>query len=81
MSTTWREDPFKIGCEYRVRKSFSAMRDNFLVGEILKYKNSAHSHYDGVSGFIFSDAQNRIRVWDLPDDDSIGVWIELFEEV
>ncbi len=81
MSTTWRTDPFQKGRSYRVRKDFCSLRDSFVAGEVLHYRESAYSAYDSQSGFIFADQEGKSRVWDIHDDDPLEVWNELFEAV
>ena len=73
MSTTWRKDPFKTGQNYRVRKTFKAFRDTFKEGEVLRYRTSAYSHYDGMSGFFFDDESGKNRSWDIHDDVSLDI--------
>jgi hypothetical protein len=79
MSATPSTHPFEVGRSYRVRKSFPAMRDDFHEGEVLKYKESAYSWYDGMTGYFFIDENEAIRSWDVHDKDSVGISIDLFE--
>ncbi len=79
MSVTRNTEPFEAGRSYRVKKSFSAMRDDFREGEVLKYKKRTYSRYDGVAGHFFIDGKDSIKSWDVRDEDSVEVWSELFE--
>ena len=55
------------------------MRDEFRSGEILRYTGSAYSRYDGITGYFFTDEQEMGRSWDVGDEDSVEVSVELFE--
>lgn len=79
MSMTQSTEPFTVGKSYRVRRSFSAMRDDFREGEVLKFNERAYSRYDGIAGYFFTDENETIRSWDVRDEDSVDVWSELFE--
>jgi hypothetical protein len=74
-------DPFEVAHSYRVIKSFKALRDTFVEGEVLEYRERVYSRYDGCAGFIFLDPEKKTRVWDLHDDDSVEVWSKLFEDL
>jgi hypothetical protein len=81
-SNSWRVSPFTIGCSYRVRKDFEALRDSFAAGEILIYQSDAYSRYDNCTGYFFSQSgSSRGRIWDLMDDDPVEKWKEFFEEI
>ncbi|TDU31950.1 hypothetical protein DFR24_1334 [Panacagrimonas perspica] len=70
----------QVGRYYRVRRSFDAMRDNFVEGELLIYESSAYSRYDGIAGYFFKQVdQVGSRWWDVPDDQPADLWLELFE--
>ncbi|ATC63564.1 hypothetical protein CMV30_06125 [Nibricoccus aquaticus] len=71
---------FEVGKCYRVKKSFTALRDKFETGELLTYKESAYSRYDGITGHIFRDETPSTRVWDIYDGDTPDFG-DLFEEV
>lgn len=74
--------PFFVGREYRVRHSFQALRDRFVEGEILIFDSSGWSRYDGITGYFFrSPDQPGLRLWDIYDDEDVGVWKEHFEEM
>lgn len=73
------DSEFQVGRKYRVRSSFSAMRDNFREGEILRYTGSAYSRYDGITGYFFVDQNEGARAWDVRDDDSVAAWPQFFE--
>jgi hypothetical protein len=60
---------FEVGKNYRVKKSFIALRDQFREGELLTYKESAYSRYDGITGYFFSDEKHGTRSWDVYDGD------------
>lgn len=56
------------------------MRDHFSEGEILSYRYGAWSRYDGIRGFFFATVgMDDMRMWDLPDDESIAMWTTFFE--
>ena len=75
-------ESFRVGTTYRVRKDFTALRDNFVAGELLTFTRYGHSWYDGIGGFFFSQpGTDRILVWDLYDGDDVTIWRELFEEL
>src|SRR5688572_2993903 len=78
----WRESPFIRGKCYRVRRSFSSLRDSFTAGEVLTFESHAWSRYDGITGYCFRQpGRDTLRVWDIDDETDILVWRELFEEV
>ena len=78
----WRECPFVSGRQYRVRRSFAALRDSFTAGEILTFDADAWSRYDEMTGYFFRQCgSDTLRVWDIDDDADILVWRELFEEL
>ena len=79
--STWRDEPFKKGTNYRVLKDFKSLRTLFSEGEILKFKESAYSRYDCMTGYIFEDTKGDSWAWDIHDDDELEVWKELFVEV
>jgi len=73
---------FKVGQHYRVRHSFTALRDSFVEGELLIYESRAYSRYDGITGYFFRQVTNPgMRWWDVYDDEPGGRWLELFEAV
>jgi hypothetical protein len=81
LTQTMRECPFKLGRQYRVRKSFNALRDSFSAGEVLTFERDARSRYDGITGYFFRRAgTDTLRVWDIDDEADIIVWKDLFEE-
>ena len=73
--------PFAVGQRYRVLKDFKALRDAFLAGEVLIYESTAWSRYDGITGYFFKDLDGRGRMWDIYDDEDIGIWKELFNPI
>ncbi|MDB6003908.1 MAG: hypothetical protein JWR15_895 [Prosthecobacter sp.] len=74
--------PFTIGKLYRVRRAFTALRDSFIADEVLLFDSYAWSRYDGISGYFFRQPEREaLRVWDVPDEENILVWKELFEEL
>jgi hypothetical protein len=81
MSTTWRPGPFREGRFYRVKKSFAALWDTFAMGELLKYKEMTYSYYDGIHCFVFTDAQDKLRSWDVHEDKPLETWNDFFELV
>lgn len=73
---------FKIGSHYRVRRSFTALRDSFVEGELLMYESKAYSRYDGITGYFFQQVDGPgMRWWDVYDDQPGDLWLELFEAV
>jgi len=73
---------FQRGHHYRVRRSFTALRDAFAEGELLIYESSAYSYYDGITGYFFKLAGHaESRWWDVYDDQPGDLWLELFEAV
>ncbi len=78
----WRESPFVTGRRYRVRRSFEALRDTFQGGEVLTYERDAYSRYDGLTGYFFSQpGSDRLRAWDISDDQDLETWRQFFEEI
>ena len=73
--------PFAVGQRYRVLKDFKSLRDAFLAGEVLIYESTAWSRYDGITGYFFKDLGGRGRMWDIYDDEDIGIWKELFNPI
>jgi hypothetical protein len=71
---------FEVGRCYRVRKSFTALRSEFRAGDLLTYKESAYSRYDGITGYFFLDESQTTRSWDVYDGAPLNA-DELFEEV
>ena len=70
------------GRRYRVWQDFKALRDSFVAGEELTYDRDAYSRYDGYTGYFFTQAGTaQLRSWDIPDDDDLEVWRDLFEEI
>lgn len=61
----WRPCPFSPGHRYRVEQNFTALRATFQAGVILTFQSDAWS----------------LRAWDIPDDDDVEIWRELFEEL
>lgn len=79
---SWPPCPFQAGHSYRVRRSFTALRDVFKEGEVLVFESCAWSRYDGITGYFFSKpGQVGTRAWDLPDELDFGSWREFFEEI
>jgi len=77
----WRDCPFIVDGFYIVLKSFKALRDTFIEGEVLQFERDAWSRYDGVTGYFFRQENSAgTRVWDIGDDDDIEQWRELFVE-
>ncbi|WP_143525750.1 hypothetical protein [Rhodanobacter sp. C05] len=77
----WRECPFAVDSFYVVLKSFTALRDKFVEGEILQFEKDAWSRYDGITGYFFRQKSSIFtRVWDIGDGDDIEQWRELFVE-
>lgn len=73
--------PFTQGRRYRVRADFKALRDTFAAGEVMVFDSQAWSRYDGVTGYFFrQDGCERLRVWDMADEENASVWKTLFEE-
>ncbi len=80
MSESSTEYPFRKGARYRVKRSFTALRDIFEEGEEMTYDSTAWSRYDGITGYFFSQpGQERLRMWDIYDDESVEIWKDLFE--
>ena len=73
--------PFAVGQHYRVLKDFKALRDTFLAGEVVIYESTAWSRYDGITGYFFQDLESRGRMWDIYDDEDVGIWKEFFAPV
>ncbi len=74
--------PFTIGKRYRVRQTFTALRDSFVTDEVLSFDSYAWSRYDGITGYFFRQPEREaMRVWDIADDEDILIWKELFEEL
>jgi hypothetical protein len=49
---------------------------------VLAYERDAYSRYDSYTGYFFSqDGAERLRSWDIHDDEDLESWRELFEEV
>ncbi len=65
-----------------MRRNYKAFRDSFVEGEIVTYENDSYSAYHGYTGYIFGQVgTHQKRVWDIHDDDDLGIWRELFEEM
>lgn len=80
MSEAWPPCPFRAGARYRVKQTFTAMRDRFEAGELLTYRSCAWSRYDSITGYFFvQDGSDATRIWDVGDDESVEQWRELFE--
>jgi hypothetical protein len=76
----WRPCPFNVGASYRVKRDFTAMRGSFTAGEVLTFHSDAWSRYDGITGYFFRQTgKEGIKAWDLPDDEDLEIWRELFE--
>ncbi len=75
--------PFVTGKTYRVLQTFKALRDQFEAGELLVYKNSAWSRYDGITGYFFNTkGKDEGRMWDIYDEVSVfSEWTKYFAEV
>ena len=71
--------PFEKKKPYRIRKTFTSLRDSFSEGETLTFDYDSWSHYDGITGYFFKDANNNDRVWDIYDEEDIEIWEEYFE--
>jgi len=57
---------FTRGATYRVTRTFTGERDEFVEGETLVYWRHAVSIYDGLQGFFFLVPDGSIvRSWDL----------------
>ncbi|MDP9139520.1 MAG: hypothetical protein M3O62_01845 [Pseudomonadota bacterium] len=82
MSASSTEYPFRKGVRYRVKRSFTALRDIFEEGEEMTYDSTAWSRYDGITGYFFSQpGRDRLRMWDIHDDESVEIWKDLFEPI
>ena len=78
----WSNCPFVVGKTYRVRKTFQAMRDSFVEGEIIVFDREAYSRYDSITGYFFTqEGRQCLRLWDIGDDVDVKVWKEFFELV
>jgi hypothetical protein len=76
----WRECPFTRDRRYRVRQTFTALRDCFTAGEVLTFDSDAWSRHDGITGYFFRQRDREaLRVWDIDDDADMDIWKELFE--
>lgn len=79
-----RKAPFRRGRRYRVLKTFTPLYDDngtFHTDDLLEYRYSAHSIYDGMDGYFFiQKGASRIwRRWDISIYDDLEVWPTLFE--
>ena len=74
--------PFVVGRHYRVKASFDALRDRFEEGEILVYDSSVWSRYDGITGYLFTQAGTPgRRVLDIYDSEPDEPWTERLEPI
>jgi hypothetical protein len=61
---------FRVGGQYLVKQTFSALRDDFHEGERLVFYFSAHSRYDGYYGyFLYDPLTGARRVFDVDDNE------------
>lgn len=61
----WWLCPFSRWRSYRVRKTFDTDAEHFGKGEVLRFRYHAFSHYDGATGYFFSDPGGNIRRFDV----------------
>ncbi len=48
--------------------------------EVLTFHSDAWSRYDGITGYFFRQTgKEGLKAWDLPDDDDLETWRDLFE--
>lgn len=74
----WRAAPFQRGKKYIIRRDFRAIRDSFGCNEVLTYDVDHYSPYDNCTSYIFYDAYNKRRVWDVMDDVDLIIWQKYF---
>lgn len=77
-----RKAPFHNRRHYRVLKNFAPLHDKpFHAGDVLEYRHSGHSIYDGMDGYFFiEEAPTRPwRRWDISTCDDLDIWPTLFE--
>lgn len=76
---SWRDCPFLPGRKYRVIESFSAMRAQFIAGEILTFERQAYSIYDSCTGYFFRNHNDQIYSLDVYDDADIEPYLGKLE--
>lgn len=64
----WYPVPFEVGRIYRATADILGHFDRVSKDELLTYKSTGSSHYDGYIGFFFTDSRGQDRRWDIYDD-------------
>ena len=64
---------FRIGQCYRVIRAFDSWVDSFHCGELIRHISAGYSHYDGLTHFIFVDADGYSRDWCVHDSDDLAL--------
>ncbi len=76
-----RPTPFRRGRRYRVLQDFTPRYGHpFKTGQIVTFRSTATSVYDGMDGYFFTVAGEppTANRWDVSFDDHIAVWVTLF---
>ena len=79
--TTWRKHSLPQKVRYRVTEEFAASTDTFQKDSVVTFVDTAHSAYDGMTGFRFRSETGQIMGFDVSDNDAIEDWTRKFEVV
>jgi hypothetical protein len=78
---TWRGSPFTPGHLYRAIALPRTWTNQFKVGDEVRYLGAGYDLHENFSVYVFVDAANVERRWQLMDDEPDDRWREVFAPV